>query len=101
MKKVKIIPTIAFANGKRFEAHFLSMTSAYDNLFNHVVFRYKLYCINGVEAGESTFELKDDAYREWDTTPEHAYKLCLEAISLECQPRVGGEDDKTYSMFEE
>jgi len=99
MKKVKIIPTVAFANGKRFEAHFMSMTSAYDNLFNHVVFRYKLYCINGVEAGESTFELKGEDYAAWDTTPEHAYTLCLAAISLECQPRIGG--DRNYSMFEE
>ena len=91
---------MAFANGKKFMAHFMSMTSASDNLFDHVIFRYTLFDENGVQAGESTFELKDDAYRAWDTTPEHAYLLCLEALSLELQPRIGG-DDKTYSMFEE
>ena len=101
MKKVKIIPTVAFANGRRFEAHFMSMISASDNLFDHVIFRYTLFDIGGNYAGESTFELKGDDYKVWDATPEHAYKLCLSAISLECQPRVGGEDDKTYSMFEE
>jgi hypothetical protein len=101
MKKVKIIPQMAFANGKKFEAHFLSMTSCFDNLFNHVVFRYTLYDITGVQAGESTFELKDEAYTAWDTTPEHAYTLCLEAITLQFQPKIGGDDNKSQSMFEE
>ena len=101
MKKVKILPTVAFANGKRFEAHFMSMTSASDNLFDHVIFRYTLYDIQGAYAGESSFELKGEDYKKWDASPEGAYKLCLEAISLECQPRIGGGDDRTYSMFEE
>lgn len=98
MKKVKIIPTVAFANGKRFQAHYMSMTSAFDNLFDHVVFRYKLYDANGVEAGESTYELKDDAYKVWDTTPEHAYELCLSAISLDLLPKAPGSSD---CIFEE
>jgi hypothetical protein len=106
MKKTKIIPQPAFANGKRFMAHYMSMISCFDDLFNHVIFRYTLYDENGVHAGESTFELTGEGYAAWDTTPEHAYLLCLAAISLEHQPKLAqtseeGNNDKTYSMFED
>ena len=83
MKLVQIKPVTAFANGTRVEAVSFSVVSISDNLFDAVIFKYTLFDINGVWAGESTFELGGEKYADWDTTPEGAYQIVADAIGIE------------------
>ena len=84
MKRVKVKPYTAFANGKRMVATKLNVVSIQDNLFDHVVFKYTLLDANNSWAGESTYELNGIAeYSTWFATPEGAYEIVAAGIGLE------------------
>lgn len=96
MKTVNIKPAVVFASGQRHTATKLHVQSVFDNLFDHVVFRYALLNEHGQHAGEGSFELAGrDAYQTWDASPEGAYAIVAKGLQLEIVPVVGG------SMFEE
>lgn len=83
MKSVNILPTLAFANGRRVSASQLNVVSIQDNLFDHVIFKYTLLDENGAWAGESTFELNgEEEYQTWDTSPEGAYDIVAAGVGL-------------------
>jgi len=97
MKTVKIVPQLAFANGKRMEATQFNVVSISDNLFDAVTFKYTLFDKNMVWAGESTYSLEGrETYLTWDASPEGAYTLVAAGIGLEIASTV----NKT-SMFAE
>lgn len=83
MKSVQIKPQAAFANGKRMVATQFNVVSIGDNLFDHVTFKYTLLDVNGVWAGESTYELDASNYSTWDATPAGAYKIVATGIGVE------------------
>jgi len=96
MKTVKIVPQLAFANGKRMEATQFNVVSISDNLFDAVTFKYTLFDENMVWAGESTYSLEGrETYLTWDASPEGAYTLVAAGIGLEIAPSA----NKT-AMFE-
>jgi hypothetical protein len=89
MKTVKIVPQLAFANGKRMEATQFNVVSISDNLFDAVTFKYTLFDENMVWAGESTYSLEGrETYLTWDASPEGAYTLVAAGIGLEIAPSV-------------
>lgn len=96
MKTVTIKPAVAFANGQRHIATQFQVKSVFDNLFDHVIFKYSLLDQNGQQAGEGAYELKGrDAYQTWDASAEGAYNIVAKGLDLEIVPNVGG------SIFEE
>lgn len=97
MKTVAINPAVAFVNAQRMIATRLSVESRFDNLFDHVTFKYTLLDEHGQHAGEGAFELAGrDAYTTWDASPEGAYAIVAKGLSLEIAPTVAGGN-----MFEE
>ena len=96
MKTVKVTPQIAYANGKQSVIEAINVQSVFDNLFDHVVFRYTLLDANSVQCGEGSFELKgEEAYKTWDASPEGAYQIVIAGLGLEVLSTV----DKS-SIFE-
>lgn len=96
MKTVTIKPAVAFANGQRHIATQFHVKSVFDNLFDHVIFKYTLLDAHGQQAGEGAYELKGrDAYQTWDASAEGAYNIVAKGLDLEIVPNVGG------SMFDE
>jgi hypothetical protein len=91
MKTVNIKPAVAFANSKRMIATSLNVESKFDNLFDHVVFKYTLFDEQGQHAGEGGHELRTrDEYVTWDASAEGAFKIVADALELEIVPSVGG-----------
>jgi hypothetical protein len=96
MKTVKVTPQIAYANGKQSVIEAINVQSVFDNLFDHVVFRYTLLDAHGVQCGEGSYELKgEEIYKTWDASPEGAYTIVIAGLGLELLPTV----DKS-SIFE-
>jgi hypothetical protein len=89
MKTVNIQPTLSFANGKQVTATQLTVGVIMDNLFDQAVFRYTLFGDGGEFAGESTFEIKGDAYTAWDFTAQQAFEIVANGIGLTIVPQVG------------
>jgi hypothetical protein len=87
MKFVKVLPQVAYANGRQTTVTALHLKSVFDDLFGQVVFRYILLDANGVQCGEGAVELKGDRYKLWDSSPESAYTIVLAELGLEA---VGG-----------
>lgn len=91
MKTVTIKPAVAFANGQRHIAIQFQVKSVFDNLFDHVIFKYSLLDQNGQQSGEGAYELKGrDAYQTWDASAEGAYNIVAKGLDLEIVPTVGG-----------
>jgi hypothetical protein len=88
MKTVSIKPVKAFTNtGKLTIATQLSVESAFDNLFDHVVFKYLLLDAGNQRCGESTFSLVGrEAYCTWFATPEGAFEIVAAGIGVEIVP---------------
>ena len=90
MKSVKVTPQVAYANGKQVTVEAINVQSVYDNLFDHVTFRYILLDKHGVHSGEGAFELKgEENYTQWDASAESAYKIVIAGLGLEISPTVG------------
>jgi hypothetical protein len=90
MKTVKVTPQIAYANGKQSVIEAIHVKSVFDDLFDHVVFRYALLDAHGVQCGEGSFELKgEEQYTTWDASPEGAYQIVIAGLGLEVLPTVG------------
>jgi len=89
MRKVPVTPQVAYANGKQSTIEAIHVTSVFDNLFDHVIFRYTLLDKSGVQCGEGSYELKGEFYKTWDATPEQAYTIVIEALGLMISPMVG------------
>jgi adenine-specific DNA methylase len=89
MKSVKVIPQIAYANGKQVTFEAINVQSVYDDLFSHVTFRYILLDANNVHCGEGAYELKGERYGEWDASAESAYKIVIASLGLMISPMVG------------
>lgn len=84
MKTMKIKPEKCFANGERVIATQFSVESRFDNLFDRVVFVYRLFDESGVQCGEATVELNGiEEYRQWDTSAEGAYRIVAKAVNME------------------
>jgi hypothetical protein len=90
MKKVKVTPQIAYTNGKQATIEAVNVTSVFDNLFDHVIFKYTLLDKNGVQCGEGAHEIKGEKYKEWDASAECAYLIVIQGIGLEVLPSLGG-----------
>jgi hypothetical protein len=95
MKSVKVTDQIAYANGKQVTVEAINVQSVYDNLFDHVTFRYILLDANGIHCGEGAYELKGERYGEWDASAQNAYEIVIAGLGLEVLPTV----DKS-SIFE-
>jgi hypothetical protein len=96
MKSVKVTSQIAYVNGKQTTIEAINVQSVFDNLFDHVVFRYALLDAHGVQCGEGSFELKgEEQYTTWDASADGAYKIVIAGLGLEVLPTV----DKS-SIFE-
>jgi hypothetical protein len=89
MRTVEISPVIAFANGKQLTATHLTVGVIMDNLFDHAVFRYTFFGDGGQFAGESTFDIKDEAYTAWDFTAQNAFEIVADGLGLTILPQVG------------
>jgi adenine-specific DNA methylase len=89
MKSVKVTHQIAYANGKQVTVEAINIQSVFDNLFDHVTFRYILLDANGVHCGEGAYELKGERYDEWDASPENAYEIVIDGLGLEILPTIG------------
>lgn len=83
MKLVPIKPVVCYTNGKRLEASQLGVVSVSDNLIDDVTFKYTLLCDDGVFAGEATFRLNGERYKEWDASARGAYELVAQGIGVE------------------
>lgn len=91
MKTVNIKPAVAFANGQRMIATRLGVESRFDNLFDHVTFKYTLLDANGQHAGEGAYQLSGrEAYTTWDASAEGAFTIVAKGLDLEIVPNVGG-----------
>jgi len=88
MKSVKVTHQIAYANGKQVTVEAINVQSVFDNLFDHVTFRYILLDSNGVHCGEGAYELKGERYGEWDASPENAYEIVIAGLGLEILPTL-------------
>jgi hypothetical protein len=96
MKSVKVTHQIAYANGKQVTVEAINVQSVFDNLFDHVIFKYTLLDANGVQCGEGSYELRgEEFYTTWDASPEGAYHIVIAGLGLEVLPTV----DKS-SIFE-
>jgi hypothetical protein len=96
MKSVKVTPQIAYANGKQVTVEAINVQSVFDNLFDHVIFKYTLLDANCVQCGEGSYELRgEEFYTTWDASPEGAYKIVIAGLGLEVLPTA----DKS-SIFE-
>lgn len=90
MKSVKVTPQIAYANGKQSVIEAINVQSVFDNLFDHVVFKYVLLDANNIQCGEGAYELKgEERYKTWDASPEGAYTIVIDGLGLEVSPTVG------------
>lgn len=84
MKSVKVTPQIAYANGKQSTIEAINVQSVFDNLFDHVVFKYGLLDSAGIQCGEGSYELKgEEYYKTWDASAEGAYKIVIEGLGLQ------------------
>ena len=84
MKSVKVTSQIAYVNGKQSVIEAINVQSVFDNLFDHVTFKYTLLDANGVQCGEGSFELKgEEAYKTWDASADGAYKIVIAGLGLE------------------
>jgi hypothetical protein len=91
MKSVKVLPQIAYANGKQVTVEGISVASVFDNLFDHVTFRYTLLDKHGVHCGEGAYELKGQRYSEWDASAQNAYEIVIAGLGLEVLPKPGAD----------
>ena len=90
MISVKVIPQIAYANGKQVRVEAINVQSVFDNLFDAVTFRYILLDKHGAHCGEGAYELKgEENYTKWDASAESAYKIVIAGLGLEVLPVVG------------
>lgn len=91
MKKVKIRPMPCFCNGEHLTATFFNVVSVKDDLFQFVQFKYTLYDVQGVYAGEGSYELNgSECYGKWDASPEDAYNIVADGVGLDIiLPRSG------------
>jgi hypothetical protein len=90
MRKVQIVPQVAYANGKQITATAIHVLSVYDDLFSHATFRYILLDKHGVHSGEGAFELKgEESYTQWDASAESAYKIVIAGLGLQILPTIG------------
>lgn len=90
MKTVNITPAVGFANGRRHVATQLHVKSVFDNLFDHVIFKYTLLDEHGQHAGEGAYALEGvEQYRIWDASPEGAYTIVAQGLELEIFPALG------------
>ena len=81
LKQVKASP--AFCNGKKMTVEQINVTSIFDNLVDHVKFKYTMYDKDGVFAGEAVFELKGaEEYGTWDASIYGAYQIVCKGIGL-------------------
>jgi hypothetical protein len=84
MKSVKVTPQIAYANGKQVTVKAINVQSVFDNLFDHVIFKYTLLDANCVQCGEGSYELKGgEYYKTWDASAKGAYKIVIEGLGLQ------------------
>lgn len=89
MKRVAIVPAVAYVNGKQMTATSFNVVSVADNLFDHVIFKYTLYDGLGNWAGEASYELKGVVkYSEWDASPDGAYEIVAKGVDLEILPTL-------------
>jgi hypothetical protein len=88
MKSVKVVPQIAYANGKQHTIEAINVQSVFDDLFQRVVFRYLLLTQNGIQCGEGSYELNGERYGEWDASPENAYEIVIAGLGLEILPTL-------------
>jgi hypothetical protein len=90
MKSVKVVPQIAYANGKQQTVEAINVQSVFDDLFQRVVFRYLLLTQNGIQCGEGSYELNgEEQYSKWDASPEGAYEIVIAGLGLEILPTIG------------
>lgn len=83
MKKVSIVPSTCYCNGRQVLATSFNVVSVSDNLFDRVVFKYTLFDASGAFGGEAAYELSGiDSYKTWDSTPEGAYTIVANALGL-------------------
>lgn len=83
MITVQIAPHKAFANGELMTAEKLNVTSVSDNLVDEVTFKYQLQTIDGKFAGESTYKLSGERYKEWDASARGAFEIVAKGIGVE------------------
>jgi hypothetical protein len=91
MKSVKVLPQIAYANGKQVTVEGIHVASVFDNLFDHVTFKYVLLDRFNSHCGEGAYELKGQRYAEWDASPEGAYLIVIAGLGLEVLPKPGAD----------
>jgi hypothetical protein len=92
MKSVRIIPQIAYANGKQAIIHSVHVASVFDDLFSRVVFKYVLLDEYRQPCGEGAYEIKDKTvYDSWDSTPEGAYLMVIDYLGMQVQPTIGAQ----------
>lgn len=75
-------PATAFCNGKRVTVEKINVQSIRDNLFDEVTFKYTLADKDNGFAGEGTFTLWPDRYKQWDASAAGAYQLVCDDLGL-------------------
>jgi hypothetical protein len=89
MKKVQLVPSVGYCNGKQHTIEAINVQSVFDNLFDHVIFKYILLTKDDVQCGEGSYELNgEDQYKTWDTSAQNAFEIVIAGLGLEISPTV-------------